>query len=285
MKTCALLLTLLISTSAFSDDGIYGTDDRTDVYLARTSLETKLADSTVALVASANLKANADSTFTLQTDTFGSRYGLCKNENFYNQPVGSMASGALVGTDLILTAAHTMEDLEDCRSTKIVFGYQATGTDQFRTTFPRGEVAQCREILIRDVENDFLIFKIDRPIFNHEPLAINRGASPQIGDELVAIGHPSGLPMKTSPGHILWINDSSILTDNDTYGGNSGSPVFNLTSGLIEGVLSRGGNDFVHNAKNGCVSSVVVSQVKCKNGVCDGGETIIPSHLFSKYIP
>ena len=33
----------------------------------------------------------------------------------------------------------------------------------------------------------------------------------------------------------------------DTYGGNSGSPVFNATDGTVEGILVRGNQDFVIN--------------------------------------
>jgi hypothetical protein len=275
----------LVTYTAFASDGIYGTDDRTEVHQAKTSLESKLADSTVAIVESANLKKNNDSSFSLKTDTFGSRFGLCKNENFYNQPVGSSASAALVGPDLILTAAHTITDTEDCLSKKIVFGFSATSDGGFRTTFPAEDVAQCKEILVRDEQNDFLIFRLDRKILNHEPLSVNRAAAPQVGDPLIAIGHPSGLPMKLSPGRVLMITPTAIITDTDTYGGNSGSPIFNSTTGLIEGVLSRGGTDFINNRNNGCVSSVVVKKVKCKKGYCYGGETAVPSSLFEKHIP
>ncbi len=284
MRNFALLTSLFFATFAFSDDGIYGTDDRADVYRARSSLEAELADSTIALVESTNLKKNEDGSYTLKTDTFGSRYGLCKSENFYSQPVGSAASGALVGPELVLTAAHTIEDAEDCLGKKIVFGYHAKADGEFNTTFPGQDVAQCKEIVIRDEENDFLIFRINRKITHHKSLALNRNEAPKVGSELVVIGHPNGLPTKISPGQVLLATPIGIITDNDTYGGNSGSPAFNPKTGLIEGVLSRGGTDFT-NGKNRCVQSVVVTRVKCKNGSCDGGETIIPSALFSKHIP
>ena len=39
--------------------------------------------------------------------------------------------------------------------------------------------------------------------------------------------------------------DGYFVANLDTYGGNSGSAVFNATSGKVEGILVRGENDYV----------------------------------------
>jgi hypothetical protein len=48
----------------------------------------------------------------------------------------------------------------------------------------------------------------------------------------------------------------------DTYGGNSGSPVFNATNHQVEGILVRGENDFVTNGS--CYVSLVCPTTGCR---------------------
>jgi hypothetical protein len=51
----------------------------------------------------------------------------------------------------------------------------------------------------------------------------------------------------------------------DTYGGNSGSPVFNHRTGEVEGILVRGENDYVYDPGQGCQVSN-----RCASDVCRG---------------
>ncbi|OQB98875.1 MAG: hypothetical protein BWX80_03903 [Candidatus Hydrogenedentes bacterium ADurb.Bin101] len=65
------------------------------------------------------------------------------------------------------------------------------------------------------------------------------------------IGHPSGLPKKIAFGSETRVrkNDAQgfFYANLDSYGGNSGSPVFNAEDGFVEGILVRGNTDFVLN--------------------------------------
>jgi V8-like Glu-specific endopeptidase len=72
--------------------------------------------------------------------------------------------------------------------------------------------------------------------------------------KLVVIGHPSGLPQKVSDdGQILNNKEEDFFVTNlDTFGGNSGSPVVDLNSGMIEGILVRGEEDYIYDFKKGC---------------------------------
>jgi len=53
----------------------------------------------------------------------------------------------------------------------------------------------------------------------------------------------------------------------DTFGGNSGSAVFNAETGEVEGILVRGENDYVWSDENG--SRCRVPQ-QCTNDACRG---------------
>ncbi len=71
------------------------------------------------------------------------------------------------------------------------------------------------------------------------------------------LGHPSGLPTKFADGANVRDNSlaPSFLANLDTYGGNSGSPVFNAQTREVEGILARGEADFVIRKK--CRASLV----------------------------
>ena len=59
------------------------------------------------------------------------------------------------------------------------------------------------------------------------------------------LGHPSGLPMKYTGGAKAFeIEDNYFTTNLDSFGGNSGSPVFNAKTLEVEGILVRGDVDY-----------------------------------------
>ena len=81
------------------------------------------------------------------------------------------------------------------------------------------------------------------------------------------IGSPSGLPLKVTIGGAVRksLHPNFFVGSLDTYQGNSGSAVFNAETGVIEGILVRGENDFVPNADNFCIESN-----KCTDDACRG---------------
>jgi len=94
------------------------------------------------------------------------------------------------------------------------------------------------------------------------------------------IGHPVGLPVKVAGD--AKVRDASpryfVMTDLDTFGGNSGSAVFNAKTKLIEGILVRGGTDFVRSPA-GCTVSCQVGQNEGK------GEAVTKISALSSSIP
>ena len=99
-----------------------------------------------------------------------------------------------------------------------------------------------------------------------------------MGEALTVIGYPSGLPLKVaSGGRVRTVKSEYYVTNLDTYGGNSGSAVFNSTSGEVEGILVRGENDFV--SQNGCVVSN-----RCTFEGCRGEDVTKISEVLS-FVP
>ena len=71
------------------------------------------------------------------------------------------------------------------------------------------------------------------------------------------------------------VKDQFLVANLDTYGGNSGSAVFNATDGKIEGVLVRGEMDYVF--KNGCRISNVCATDACRGEDVTLIERVLPA--------
>jgi len=240
-----------------SDKLIYGDDDRKDLYEVSNSFQQRLADSTVALLGSSDLKPQSASLFILPTDTFGSQNMLCTSEPFYDQPAGAFCSGSLVGANLILTAGHCVKDASECTNVRFVFGYSVKQAGKYPVSVASQEVYGCKRIISRKQEaagSDYALIETDRPVVGHEVLKLQRSRVAAVGDSVTVIGHPSGLPTKVAAGgKVRKVSSTFVTTNLDTYGGNSGSAVFNSDSGEIVGVLVRGDTDFV--SKGSCYVS------------------------------
>jgi len=276
-------------TQSISTDGkvtsnvIYGTDGRLDVYQLTDDRLKKLAESTVALIKSTSIAASSTAGFNLITGSnFGTQMNLCSSEKFREQDTAAFCSGSLVAPDLILTAGHCIEVASDCQSTSLVFGFAIKSVGVLPKQVSSSEIYKCKEI-VKTIRNnsgqDFAVIRLDRPVLNHAVLQLRQSGEMSVGDGLVVIGHPVGLPTKvTTGGKVRSIANAEFLVASvDTYGGNSGSAVFNEQTGLIEGILVRGEQDFV--TQGNCTVSNV-----CVEGACRG-EDITRISMARSYIP
>ncbi len=246
---------------------IYGSDGRLDLYQVTDDRLKRLADSTVALVKNSEL-ATLNGSVTVVGKNFGADFNLCATEKFREQNTAAFCSGSLVGPDIILTAGHCIEVAEDCQNTSFIFGFAVKAAGLLPKSVPAQEVYRCKEI-IKTVRThngaDFALIRIDRAVFNHAILPVRPVGDVNPSASLVVIGHPVGLPTKvTTGGTVRSIASAEHFSANlDTYGGNSGSAVINLETGLIEGVLVRGEQDFQS------AGSCNVSKT-CAEGSCRG---------------
>jgi hypothetical protein len=265
----------------FAANVIYGSDGRLDLYQLTDDRLKQLADSTVALMKTNSLKVSG-STVSISGENYGTSMNLCSSEKFREQNTAAFCSGTLIGPDTVLTAGHCIESMSDCQSTSLVFGFAVKVAGVLPQSVSANEVYRCSQIIkTLRVNNgaDFALIKLDRAVTNHRPLAVRASGEVEASASLVVIGHPVGLPTKvTTGGSVRSLSNPDYFVANlDTYGGNSGSAVINLASGLIEGVLVRGEQDFENH--NGCTVSKV-----CAEGACRG-EDVTRISAVRSFIP
>jgi hypothetical protein len=263
---------------------IYGEDNRIDVYAETDADRLNWAASTLGLVSASELFDNGNGTFSLLTDSF-TYLGRtpCDGEPFANQPTAPYCSGFLAGEDVIVTAGHCMDNGR-LATTRYVFGFQMLNADDAVTVVNEDQVYSGIEILGRRYDNDFdyTVVKLDRPVTapGAMPLPIRRTGTVPVGTLVGVIGHPTGLPLKIAFGANTVVKSNGqeayFMANLDTYGGNSGSPVFNASNGVVEGVLVRGERDY--NTVGSCFES---------NRIPDSspGEDISKSTTFADLVP
>ncbi len=265
---CLALIPALVSAQA-RPDVIYGDDDRLDLHQVSSPKLKAMAGSTVALFQGSGVSSEGGNS-TLSSRSYGDSYNLCEDEPFRDQKAGAFCSGSLVGENLIMTAGHCVRSQSACEGTKFVFGFGITDKEQGTPgSVPTSEVYSCKKLLGQTVQNggaDWAIIELDRSVIGHAPLKITRDGVPAKGTPLVVIGHPAGLPTKIAGGAYVRDNTKSgyFIANLDTYGGNSGSAVFNGISGQIEGILVRGEQDFVYDSANSCRRSKVCTDEGCR---------------------
>ena len=247
----------------------YGQDSRTELFQHPDSKLKEMADSVAIFVHSSQVNISGDEA-TLEGYTLnqmsemgwlvrGTNAPMCSGELFTSQPAPGFCTGFLVGEDTLVTAGHCLQKTP-CADTNVVFGFQMDSADSLASLTTK-HVFRCTKVIAQvlpDQNNRFLdyaIIKLDRPTGR-------AGLDYAIEDHLEAqnnvavLGHPSGLPMKVASDAFVMSNNPSdpfFVTNLDTFGSNSGSPVINTDTYQVEGILVRGMTDYVFSDDQSCI--------------------------------
>ena len=220
----------------------------------------ELSRSTAAQILNNNLSLQGD-VYTLNSKTLSDE-GICKSERFSNQLAAANCSGFLVSPDTLVTAGHCIHVVSDCSNHAWVFDFANTKAEKSAFTFNKNQVFHCTKIIAREQNpktmSDYSVLKLDRPVTGRTPLTFRK--SGKIADDavLTVLGHPSGLPLKITAAADMRsnINPYFFVTNADTYGGNSGSAVVDSKTGIVEGILVRGDQDYMPSDSDSCSVSV-----------------------------
>ena len=271
-KTIITLLLVSLMPTFAVEKVIYGRDNRVEVDEFADQRFVDAADSVAAVVWDKKITRDPlmPDVFNFKKVSLQFAYNVCKEERYSQQvPLGS-CTAFLIAPDLVLTAGHCISSQEHCEENKFVFGHK-----KGVTTLRDSQVYSCKKVVERRLVNekyevkDYAVVQLDREVENRSPLSLRPSGTVKKNTPLVVIGHPLGLPMKiadnakvTKPGYVRMFSSirslmkyrNYFLTNTDTYGGNSGSPVFNEDSGLVEGLLIQGADDFIE-TEEGCYIS------------------------------
>ena len=264
-----ILLSLSFSTFAI-DKVVYGDDNRLDLFESKSELYKSLAESTAAMISTSQLEAQKNTEsfkitgYTLEDD------GVCSDARFAKQITAANCSGFLVGDQYLVTAGHCITSMDDCGRYSWVFNFSNKTEEKKEHIVSQSDVYTCTEIIARKLDrgsqDDFALVKLDRKVEGRTPLKFRTSGKVADKTNIVVIGHPSGLPSKISDGAIVRSNSNKVFfqANLDTFGGNSGSAVFDSKTGIVEGILVRGETDYVGDPVQNCTRPKVCTESGCR---------------------
>jgi V8-like Glu-specific endopeptidase len=279
LKLFSLLLSTLALTIACTDKHpsiqeltldsqpavVYGEDSVTEVLASSGQQILDWAQQTAIMISKENLVSVSSTMYKAESKPLGERFQLCASEKDAQSISPGDCSGILLGPDLILTAGHCAPTAEECANSYWVFNFFTS-----KTEIPASDVYQCREIVERKFDtitkSDYALVRLDRANPRSETIELDLTPnSTQVGDPLLVLGYPGGRPLRQASGTVRSTANSVFLVGStDTYSGNSGSPVFNLRSGKLVGVLVRGERDYIYDFFRACNYTNVCTQTGCR---------------------
>jgi hypothetical protein len=271
---------IIIDTLRKKQEQIYGRkENRLDHYQIKDQRILDNIDSVVSIFSDDDLLDKDGDTSELQTGSLGTAYDLCPNEIFSNQPVGPYCSGFLVSPQIVSTTAHCIGGIVE--NARFVFGFRMNSSRNPNLVINNSEIYKGRRIVgsqLIDNGIDWALVELDRPVVNHQPLQIRRDGKLEDGAALYVMGHPCGLPVKfAANSHVISNGNFATFTANlDIFGGYPGSPVFNVETHQVEGMVALGQPEFV--SLGNCYVPLICPDIGCSGFLC--ARTTLFSHLL-----
>lgn len=262
-------------------------DDRADFFAATPQLQA-IGNSVCAMIGTDMLTDMGNGTFSVNAQSLAEMFDpFCAGELFADQPTAANCTATLIAPDVIITAGHCLEEdgvRTDLNSFYFVFDYAVTTNNVNPAMFTADQVYRATEVLglalVGDGANDWAVARLDRAVEGRTPVPVRSTGAIALGESVVAIGFGAGLPMKFSDNAtIQTFVDFGFEADLDIIGGNSGGPIINAATGMIEGVLSAdlAIDDYFQDGV--CFRATVCPQ----DPMCQDGFTLIASVMIADF--
>lgn len=270
------------------DKGIYGDDNRRLVSEVDDAENIKeLSRAVLAQVPRWRVTSEDNTSYTISTKSLAAGMNFCPDEKFADLPLVSSCTAFLIASDLMLTAGHCVKDKFDCQKNFWVLDYDSDlgfSEKNPAVKIDKQNVVTCEKLLSvqENAKLDYALIKINRKVVDRKPLSMRKFGKISNNANLEVIGHPMGLP-KIVANEARIRNNSlpfTFVTNADTFSGNSGSPVINVNTHQVEGILVRGDSDFQMDLDLGCNRPY-----HCLDNECRGETVVRTTELPFKFFP
>ncbi|MBF8807510.1 MAG: trypsin-like peptidase domain-containing protein [Enterococcus lacertideformus] len=165
---------------------------------------------------------------------------------------GAVGSGAVIGKNTVLTAAHVVKNIRNNPTKDSI--YVVPGRDGSSVPYSKFKIKAVHipqsYIEKPSVDTDIAVITVDtldgKSIGDIVPiLPYKLTNTVEVGTDLVTAGYPGDKPwgtMWTSKGNSLDQTKTRIYYNMDTAGGQSGSPIYNLNNEIIAVHTTGAGN-------------------------------------------
>ncbi|WP_108811914.1 trypsin-like peptidase domain-containing protein [Sphingorhabdus sp. Alg231-15] len=260
---------------------LYGEDDRTEIVDVISEVHREAARSVAAVIKQNDIVAISDTQSSIGSTSLGVKRALagkplCSREPFKEQPSSAIGTAFLVEPNVVATAHHCINE-QNIESVRLIFNFEIDSSGLAPSLVDAENIYAATEFMAGDYVEmgaDWSLIKLDRPVEGRIPLTLRKNGRVPDSTPLYVIGHPLGLPKKFAGNAQVRINDQDdfFVANLDTFGGNSGSPVFNAQTNDVEGILVRGETDFA--PQGDCFASLVCPVGGCRGEDCNRIEPI-----------
>jgi V8-like Glu-specific endopeptidase len=192
----------------------------------------------------------------------GKLQNLCPGERYAKTPILGGCSGFLIAPDILATAGHCFDYSKGCENDAWLF-HHFKSPDYPKHSLPKEHLYKCVEVLEfkHDMIADYALLKLDRPVPGVKPLELAKMNEAIIDDPVAVLGYPLGLPFTyTGGGRVVGVDQENLRVDSDAWKNNSGSALFNLRTGKVEGILTNSKRGLSFSKQDGCRLSINHSQ-------------------------
>lgn len=238
-----------MTSTGFS--AVTGEDDRLSYSELEKRNPTTLAKATATQLSRRYLKGNGE----LTSYPTGKLQNQCPGEKFSGEPTMGGCSGFLIGQNILVAAGHCKDyRAGGCDDDAWLFNHFSPAKPSSHS-FKTKDLYYCKKILDfkHDGEGDFVVMELDRKVKDVTPLEMDTKNLGRKGDPVAVLGYPLGRSFTYTPGgSVLSKSKDYLRVDSDAFKNNSGSALFNIRTGKVEGILTNARRGMSQNSLDGC---------------------------------
>lgn len=261
MKISLSILTLIFTLNCHA---IYEDDDRIDFYKLQDPKLKEISNAMAFQIYFDELKGwTFNRYWEILTSPLAGR-GVCQNERFSNQPVmRNDCSGILVGPKHLLMPGNCITD-HYCKNDLFyyMFNYQMDSSDPLDVKRHKKFFYKCEKLLKRVYDPNsalsYALLELDKTVEGVTPVKLSKSEKIPEQDELIAFGHPAGMPLKiANNAFVTDQNEKHFLVSSDIAGSSKGAAIINAKTLELEGMLIGGSKEY-ENSPDGCKRTPVL---------------------------